>query len=63
MKNRPVGAELFHADEQTDRHDEANSLRTSVVISQLLYMVEKFLTSWIIINCLRTHSRTGVNYL
>ena len=25
MKIRPVGAELFHADEQTDRHDEANS--------------------------------------
>jgi hypothetical protein len=21
----PVGAELFHADRQTDRHDEANS--------------------------------------
>ena len=21
----PVGAELFHADGQTDRHDEANS--------------------------------------
>jgi hypothetical protein len=25
MKIRPVGAELFHADGQTDRHDEANS--------------------------------------
>jgi hypothetical protein len=25
MKFRPVGAELFHADGQTDRHDEANS--------------------------------------
>jgi len=24
-KIRLVGAELFHADEQTDRHDEANS--------------------------------------
>ena len=23
MKIRPVGAELFHADRQTDRHDEA----------------------------------------
>jgi hypothetical protein len=22
---RPVGAKLFHADGQTDRHDEANS--------------------------------------
>ena len=25
MKIRPVGAELFHADERTDRHYEANS--------------------------------------
>ena len=24
MKIRPVGAELFHADRQTDAHDEAN---------------------------------------
>ena len=26
MKNIPVGAELFHVDRQTDRHNEANSL-------------------------------------
>ena len=25
MKIRPVGAELFHGDRRTDRHDEANS--------------------------------------
>jgi len=25
MKISPVGAELFHADRQTDRHEEANS--------------------------------------
>ena len=25
MKILPVGAELFHADRQTDAHDEANS--------------------------------------
>ena len=25
MKICPVGAELFHADRQTDKHDEANS--------------------------------------
>jgi hypothetical protein len=25
MKIRPVGVELFHADGQMDRHDEANS--------------------------------------
>jgi len=24
MKIRPVGAELFHADRRTDRHDEAD---------------------------------------
>jgi len=24
MKIRPVGAQLFHADGRTDRHDEAN---------------------------------------
>jgi hypothetical protein len=24
MKSRPVGAELLHADRQTDRHDAAN---------------------------------------
>ena len=26
MKIRPVGAKLFYADRQTDRHDKANSL-------------------------------------
>jgi len=26
MKIRLVGAKFFHADERTDRHDEANSL-------------------------------------
>jgi len=25
MKIRPLGAELFHADRRTERHDEANS--------------------------------------
>ena len=30
MKIRPVGAEMFHADERTDRHDEANSRRSQV---------------------------------
>jgi len=25
MTVRPVGAQLFHADGRTDRHDEANS--------------------------------------
>ena len=25
MKIRPVGAELFHADRRTDRHDKSNS--------------------------------------
>jgi len=26
MKIRLIGAELFHTEKQTDRHDEANSL-------------------------------------
>jgi len=26
MKSRPVGTKLFHADGQTDRHDNDNSL-------------------------------------
>jgi len=25
MKIRPVGAELFHADRQTEKHDETNN--------------------------------------
>jgi len=25
LKIRPMGAELFHSDRQTDRHEEANS--------------------------------------
>jgi len=25
MEIRPVGAELFHTDKRTDRHDDANS--------------------------------------
>jgi hypothetical protein len=33
MKIRPVGAELFHVDGQTDRHEEANSR-----VSQFLRM-------------------------
>jgi len=30
MKIRPVGAELFHVDGRTDRHDEAN-IRSCIV--------------------------------
>jgi hypothetical protein len=65
MKNRPVGAKLFHVDgenRQTDIHDEANILRTSVMFFfLLLYMVEKFLTTWVIIKPLRTDWRAAVN--
>ena len=35
MKIRPVGAELFHEDGQTDRHDVANS-RFSLILQKLL---------------------------
>jgi len=38
MKIRAVGAELFHADGQTDRHDEANSR-----LSQLFKREQKLL--------------------
>jgi len=30
MKICPVGAEFFHADRQTDRHDETNSCSLQV---------------------------------
>jgi hypothetical protein len=40
IKNRPVGAKLFHADRQTDRYDEANSrfsqLRTHLKFDLLM---------------------------
>ena len=36
MKIHPVGAELFHADEWKDRHDEANSR-----FSQFYYAPQK----------------------
>jgi len=30
MKIHPVGVELFHADRQTDKHEEANSFSSQV---------------------------------
>ena len=30
MKIHPLGADLFYADRQTDRHDETNSLRNGL---------------------------------
>jgi hypothetical protein len=30
MKILPVGSELFHADEQTDRHEEASSRSSQI---------------------------------
>jgi hypothetical protein len=35
MKIRLVGAELFHADGQTDRHDEANSRFSQILRTRL----------------------------
>jgi hypothetical protein len=35
MKIRPVGAELFHADGRTDRHDEANSCFFAILRTRL----------------------------
>jgi len=34
MKIHPVGADLFHADRQTDRYDEANSLRKGLKLKK-----------------------------
>jgi len=33
MKIRPLGAELFHAEGRTDRHDEINSRLSKFVIA------------------------------
>jgi len=55
MKIRPVGPELFHADGQTDRRDEANSrfsqfLRTRLKMKLLFWykrvlLISDFLSS------------------
>ena len=45
MKTRPVGAELFHADRRTDRHDEAivavsnfaNAPKSAVKIKKMFF--------------------------
>ena len=36
VKSRPVGAELFHADGQTDRHYEAKSRFFSILRTRLI---------------------------
>ena len=36
MKIRPLGAELFHADRQTDRRDEASSRFSQLVLRMRL---------------------------
>jgi hypothetical protein len=47
MKIRPLGAELFHADRLTDRHDEANSRfsqfceRAQKGLNQILFLLCK----------------------
>jgi hypothetical protein len=35
MKIRPVGAELFHTDGRTDRHDEVNSRFLEILLTRL----------------------------
>jgi len=42
MKIRPLGAKLFHAYGQTDRHDEANS-RFSKFCKKRLKLHDKFI--------------------
>jgi hypothetical protein len=43
MKIRPVGAELFHADGRTDRHDETKSL--FAILRRRLILVKRKLLS------------------
>jgi len=38
MKIRPLGAEVFHADERTDRHDEANGRFSQFCEKRLIKM-------------------------
>jgi hypothetical protein len=46
IKIRPVGAEFFHADGQTDRYDEANSrfLQFSEIAKTIKYVPRSELT-------------------
>jgi len=50
MKIRPEGAELFHAEKQTDRHDEANSLFSKFCERALkvvfIYLTEQINQEW-----------------
>jgi len=41
MKISPVGADMFHADWQTDRHDEANSHFSQFCAGALLTIVSE----------------------
>ena len=42
MKIRPVGAELFHADGWTDRHDEANKRFSPNLLMRLKKRINTF---------------------
>ena len=42
MKIRPVGAELFHADGLTDRHEEANSRISQLCEGAKNLLMEKY---------------------
>jgi len=44
MNTRPLGAELFHADGQTDRHDEANSRFLQIMRTRLKSVSEILLS-------------------
>jgi len=46
MKIRRVGAELFHADGRTDKHDEANSC-----FSQFCESVKKLHYAYVVSHC------------
>jgi len=56
MKIHLVGAELFHADRQTDRHDEANSRRLSQFCERACELVSLYSLAFPLLQLIRLHS-------
>ena len=49
MTIRPVGAELFHADGRTDRHDEANRRSSHFASDPKNYVLRSYLDSLLVL--------------
>jgi len=56
IKLRPNGAELFHADVQTDRHDETNSCFSKTLRKRLkcIFVIRRENLDWLKISFLST---------